>query len=81
MNVLLYLEKEWGKRVADEFQEKISKAFTLLKTHPYIGTPTVRIPDARGLLITSHNRLFYRIEQNKIIIISLADTRKKNYSQ
>jgi len=79
LNVVTYLEKEWGKKVTDEFMDKINGAVNSLKLHPYIGAPSKKIKDARGLLITPHNRLFYRVTKNKIIFISLADTRKKNY--
>ena len=81
LNVLIYLEQEWGKNVADEFQDKINNAVNLLKAHPNIGAPSKKRPVARGLLITKHNRLFYRIENNTIIIILLADTRRKSYNQ
>jgi plasmid stabilization system protein ParE len=79
LNVHLYLEQEWGRRVADEFQDKIYLAFSLLQTHPYIGAPSLKTKGARALSITKHNRLYYRVESNKIIIIFLADTSRKNY--
>ena len=78
LHVLVYLEKEWGKKVADEFQDKIYDTLHLLSLHPYIGAPSNKI-NIRGLLITKHNRLFYRVKNNSIIIISLADTRRKSY--
>ena len=79
-NLLTYLEHEWGKNVADEFQNKINRALGLLKEHPYIGSPSRKIRGARGLLITKHNRLFYKIGNNTITILLLADTRRKNYA-
>jgi len=79
LNVLVYLEKEWSKTVADEFYDRINNIIILLKSNPYIGAPSKKLSGARGLSITKHNRLFYKIENNKIIIVSLADTRKKNY--
>jgi plasmid stabilization system protein ParE len=79
LNVLTYLEQEFGKKVADEFHDKITRALDLLKSYPYIGAPSIKLKGARGILITPYNRLFYRIENNKIIIISLVDTRRKNY--
>ena len=79
-NLLVYLEHEWGKKVADEFQDKVDNAIELLKHHPHVGAPSRRFLGARGLLITKHNRLFYRVEKNTISIILLADTRMKNYN-
>ncbi len=79
-NVLTYLEREWGKKIADEFQDKIDNAIQLIQFHPHIGAPSNKI-NVRGLLITKHNRLFYKISANTIIILSLADTRKKDFTQ
>ena len=80
LDVLTYLEKEWGKKVADEFQDKVTNTLRLLSEHPYVGAPSSKI-DIRGLLISKHNRLFYRIKNNTIVIIALADTRRRQYTQ
>lgn len=79
LNVTSYLEVEWGKKVADEFYDKIIQLLDLLSSHPFIGAPSTKIKNVRGISVTSHNRLFYRIERNKIIIIALGDTRRKSY--
>ncbi len=79
LTVLTYLEKEWGKKAADEFQDKINSALTLLSVHPHLGAYSDKT-NLRGLLITKHNRLFYRFRNNTIIVVYLADTRRKSYS-
>jgi len=79
LNVISYLELEWGEKVADEFYDKITELFDLLASHPFIGAPSVKLKNLRGVSITRHNRLFYRIEKNKVIIVALGDTRRKNY--
>lgn len=79
--VLGYLEKEWSQKVAAEFLLKIDRRIELLVKQPEIGKPSVKIKDVRGLLITRHNRLYYKIKGNKIIILTMYDTRmnpKKN---
>lgn len=78
---LIYLEKEWSYKVAVEFLQKIDRRFELLSKHPYAGAPSAKIKDIRGLLITRHNRLYYKIKDNKVIILNMYDTRinpKKN---
>ncbi len=70
-----------GQKAANDFYDRIYEAIELLKSHPHTGAPSKKIPNARGLLIAPHNRLFYRIEKNKIIIVALADTRRKNYNR
>ena len=79
LNVLTFLEQELSKTVADEFQDKLNFSLTVLREHPYVGAPSKKI-NTRGLLITKHNRLFYRIHDDTIIILSLADTRRKKYT-
>ncbi len=59
--VLTYLEKEWSHKVAVEFLLKIDRRFELLAQQSYIGAPSTKVKDIRGLLITRHNRLYYKI--------------------
>ena len=79
-NFLSYLELEWSKKVADEFQDKVNNAIALLRRHLNIGIRSKKIPGASGMLITQHNRMYYRVGKNTISIIILADNRMKNYS-
>ena len=73
--VLTYLEKEWSHKVAVEFLLKIDRRFELLAQQPYIGAPSTKVKDIRGLLITRHNRLYYKINGNKVTILNMYDTR------
>lgn len=77
VSTLSYLEKEWGTQSASQFLEKIDRRIEALKHHPYIGAPSGKLPDVHGLLITKHNRLYYKIEGNKVILLNLYDTRQE----
>ena len=77
LNVLDYLEKEWGSKVAHAFLDTIYTRIYVLQAHPYIGSLT-SMHNVRSTLITKHNRLYYRVANNKIIILNLYDTRKRN---
>lgn len=79
--VLAYLEKEWSHKVAVEFLLKIDRRIELLARQPHIGVLSAKVKDTRGLLITRHNRLYYKIKDNNVIILNMYDTRihpKKN---
>jgi plasmid stabilization system protein ParE len=76
--LLIYLEKEWGKSVADDLITKLDIRINSLQHHPFIGAQT-KLPDVRGIYISSHNRMYYKVKGNKVIILNLYDTRKKNY--
>ncbi len=79
--VLVYLEKEWSHKVATEFLLKIDRRIELLTKQPFVGSLSSKIKDVRGLLITRHNRMYYKIKDDKVIILNMYDTRmnpKKN---
>jgi plasmid stabilization system protein ParE len=79
--ILAYLEKEWSHKVATEFLLKIDRRIELLARQPYVGVTSLHIKDVRGLLITRHNRLYYKIKDDSVIILNMFDTRmnpKKN---
>ena len=73
--VLVYLEKEWSHKVAAEFLMKIDRRIELLTKQPFVGAPSSKINDIRGLLITRHNRMYYKIKNDKVIILAMYDTR------
>ena len=76
--LLEYLEHEWGDKVAFDFLNNIDNKVDTQKVHPYIGALT-GIRNTRSIHITKHNRLFYKIVGNKVIIINLYNTSKRTY--
>ena len=79
LNVLDYLEGEWGSKVAHTFLDVVYTRIYLLQSHPHIGSLT-SINNVRSTSITKHNRLYYKIVDNKVVILNLYDTRKKHRS-
>ena len=80
-NLLDYIENEFGLLVAQRFAKQPDKKFITLQQQPLIGQPSVYIQNIRSIHAGKHNRLYYTIEGNKIIIINMYDTRinpKKN---
>lgn len=75
VKVQLYLEKEWGEKIAARFLKKIDNRINMLKSYPNFGILSEKIPGVRGILVTPHNLMFYKIDGNKIIILNLYDTR------
>jgi plasmid stabilization system protein ParE len=81
VKVLTYLEKEWSKQVAATFLTKIDRRIELLKNQPHIGAASTKVKGIRGILITRHNKMYYKIAGNKVVILNMYDTRmnpKKN---
>jgi plasmid stabilization system protein ParE len=76
----IYLEKKWGLQVAKRFQAKLVKTIFILSGNPGIGSLSKK-KDVHKILVTKHNRLYYKISDNSIILLTLFDTRlnpKKN---
>lgn len=69
--LLIYLDLEWGKSVVNAFIESL-KRIDVLSAHPYIDTG---IKNCRSILITKHNRIYYRINEDVVEILNLYDTR------
>jgi plasmid stabilization system protein ParE len=81
VKLLQYIEGEWGQKVAKEFLDKLDKRIATLKEQPFIGKPSERKPEVRTILITKHNKLYYKLTNTAIIILNMYDTRsnpKKN---
>jgi plasmid stabilization system protein ParE len=47
-----------------------------ITSHPHIGIRSFIADDVRSVLITRHNRLYYRISEQTIEIINIFDTRQ-----
>jgi plasmid stabilization system protein ParE len=75
-NLLEYLEENWSKRVADEFKEKLDNKMLHLLKDPFSGKKCYEVSKVRRILVTPHNKLFYRVIGKTIYIITLFDTRQ-----
>jgi len=79
--LLWYVEEKWGKQVADQLVAQLDERLDTLANQPLIGISSEKIKNAKSFLLTKHNRVYYRIQNNVIEIVNLYDTRmhpKKN---
>ena len=74
--ILKYLEENWSKKVADEFTETLDKKMLLLAKNSLIGKDCDKDLTVKRILITPHNKLFYRVKGRTVFIITLFDTRQ-----
>ena len=75
--VVDYLLKEWSLEVANNVEQRVQN----LSSFPHIGIAPLKDPSIRSIIITKHNKLYYRIGSEKIEILDIFDTRqnpKKN---
>ena len=81
VKLLNYLETEWNEKVAQDFNKKLDKQIERISVHPFSGITIKNFSNVRSVLITKHNRLYYRIKEDTIEIMNMYDTRmnpKKN---
>lgn len=73
--VIGHLKAEWGHKVASAFVQRSFRIIELLADNPAMGTEEVAEKNIRGFVITRHNRLFYRVTEHSLILLSFFDTR------
>ncbi len=79
--LLDYLKQEWSDNIANSFISRLQSRLYTLSQQPYIGAPSTVVKTVRSILITKHNRLFYRVKDDTIEVLNMYDTRsnpKKN---
>ncbi len=74
--IILYLEEAWSVEIAEAFVVLTESRLEIVSQHPLIGIFSEKQNDIRSILITKHNRLYYRVDQNKLIVLNIFDTRQ-----
>ena len=75
-DILNYLQKEWGESVAKAFTRRVFDFLDILSEFPEIGTIENKEKGIRGFTIIEQVNLFYRISDNKIILLNFFDNRQ-----
>lgn len=71
-----FISEEWGENVASAFQQKTKDFFDLVELFPELGSIEYTPKKIRGFQLTKHTRVFYRIKNQQIIILSFFDVRQ-----
>ncbi len=74
--VIDYLLLEWPLPVAEKFVETIEKRIEVLSRFPNIGIASLKDASVRSIILTKHNKLYYRSNRDKIEILNIFDTRQ-----
>lgn len=76
VDVLDYLEHKWTMKVADHFAFTFFSRIEELKQNPKIGRLSLKDKNIRSIIITRHNQLYYKYNDQNITLASLIDTRQ-----
>lgn len=75
-NILFYLEKRWTAKEIRKFATLLDKKIDLLQQNPLMF-PEVKKPEGlRKLVLSKQTSIYYKIQNQKIKIITLYDNRK-----
>jgi plasmid stabilization system protein ParE len=75
-SIKLFIKEEWGENVALAFEQKTKDFFDLVELFPELGSIEFAPKEIRGFQLTKQTRVFYRIKNHRIIILSFFDVRQ-----
>lgn len=74
--ILDYLEVEWGDQVCRRFIKDVYDFMELLAEFPEIGSIENKEKNIRGFTLIKQVNVFYRINNDQLIILGLCDNRQ-----
>jgi len=75
-NILDYLNKNWGEKVAFQFIELTESFLTQISINPRQFPVIYKKKKVRKCVLTKHNTLYYRDSKTHIDILRIYDTRQ-----
>lgn len=71
-----YLLKKFSPGIALKFLQRVEEKLDFIAEHPEIGKLSQKRVNVRSILFTPHNKIFYRVTNDKIEVLSIFDMRK-----
>jgi plasmid stabilization system protein ParE len=75
-NVIGYLIEGWSTKIAEKFIESVENKLQIITIYPFLGIASSKEPSIRSILLSKHNRLYYRISGSVIEILDIFDLRQ-----
>lgn len=74
--IVFYIQSEWSQALADKFVDELLEKIEGLLGQPFMGMVSRRHADIRSIKISKHNRLYYKIESDKLVLLNIFDLRQ-----
>ena len=74
--VVDYLLQAWSIDIAAKFINIVDSRLETLSVFPNIGVRSSKEEKVRAIIITEHNKLYYRVTSDGIEILNIFDTRQ-----
>lgn len=75
-DILEYLKTRWTTKELKKFSKKLEKQLELIKKNPQIFPLSKKRSNIRRSVLTRQVTLYYEIDEKKISIVTLFDTRQ-----
>lgn len=76
--IIEYLESEWGDTVARALVKKVYDFLDVLVEFPEVGSMENPERNIRGFVIVKQLTIFYKISDDKIILLNFFDNRQSS---
>ena len=77
IKILEYLHEVWGQKVTEAFIQRTYDFLDILTDFPEIGPIQNANRNIRGFTLTKHITIFYRIDNQNIILLNFFDNRQR----
>lgn len=74
--IVKYLVEEWGETVGIQFEKRTKNFLDLLADFPEIGIVVNPEKKIRAFQLTKLTRIYYRIKEDRIVILTFFDVRQ-----
>ena len=71
-----YILLNFDSKIAFSFLDNLQKRIDFISTNPFAGKPSLRYNNIRSVILSPHNRIYYRLSAKGIEILCLFDMRK-----
>jgi len=75
-NIYQYLQDNWSKKEIESFFTRLDGQLALLSIFPKMGKPSDKKPGYRETVLSPHQTIYYKLENNRILIASIFDNRQ-----
>lgn len=72
--IIDYLQEAWGDKSTKDFVEKTYSIIDVLSLYPEMGKLQFPIRNIRGFVIVKQVTLFYKFQDNKIVLLNFFST-------
>lgn len=76
LKLLNYLQEEWGEKVKKQFNDRLQAVLKTISEKPHLYPTSSKLKNVKRCVVSKQTSLYYRVEKDKISLVTLFDTRK-----